>query len=115
MVKGKGPPLFAAFQHFLGQPLILFHNNGLVLFRQSGGVAGGADHRLHAQLVKAQIQHSVYVLQKVGVLVGKGAPHVVILPPPCPHQLLELRHDPVIAALPLVVHPVPVVDFPAAI
>ncbi len=62
MVEGKGPSLPAAAEHQAGQVLILPHDDGQVLLRQFRRVSRGADHRLHAELGEAQIQHDLDVL-----------------------------------------------------
>ena len=52
---------------------------------------------------------------KVGVVVGEGAAHVVVLAAAGRHQLLELGHDPLPAAVAGVVHPEAVVDLLAPV
>ena len=79
------------------------------------GVAGGADHRLHAQLVKAQIGQMEDVVGEVHIVVGEGAAHIVFLVAAGLGELLELGHDGVVAALTGVVLAQPVVDFLAAV
>ena len=115
MVEGEGPALLVPPEHQLRQLLILLTDDGEVLLCQGGGVTGGADHRLHAQLREAQIQHLLYVLEKIGVCVGEGAPHVIVLSAPGGHQLLKFGDDPLPAAVSGVVHPVAVVDLLAAV
>ena len=115
VVEGKGPALFVALQLELGQVLILLHEDGQVLLRQARGVSLGGDHRFHGELRKAQVQHGLDVLQEVRVMVGKGAPHIVVLTVTLADQLLELRDDLVVAAVACVVHPEPVVDLLPAV
>ena len=50
------------------------------------------------------------ILCKIGVGMGKGTAHVVILAASPPHQLLKLGHDLLIAAHAVIVHTAPVVD-----
>ena len=108
--------LFLPAEHVLGQNLILLLYNLNVFRRQGSGVIGGAHHRLHAQLGKSQVvRHMEQVLGEVRVGVGEGAPHVVVLPAPGRHQLLELGHNAVVAAVARVVHPGAVVDFLAPV
>ena len=115
MVEGEGPSLLVPLQHQSGQILILLHDDLLVRLRQGRRITVGSHHRLHAQLREAQIQHSLDVLQKVRVGVGKGSPHVIIFPATGRHQLLELGYNPVIAAVSRIIHPSPVVDLLPAI
>ena len=56
-----------------------------------------------------------HVVGEVGVAVGKGAAHVVVLSPAGLDQLLEFGHDAVIAAHARVVHPGLVVDLLTAV
>ena len=115
MVEGEGPPLLVPLQHQPGQLLILLHDDLLVRLRQGRRITVGSHHRLHAQLREAQIQHGLDVLQKVGVGVGEGPPHIVVLSLPGLHQLLELGNDLLPAAVSCIVHPVAVVDLLAAV
>ena len=104
MVEGEGPALPLPLEHFPGQDLILLEEDGQVLSAQGLGIAGRADHRLHAELGKAQIGHVEDVVGEVQIMARKGAAHVIILAAPRVHQLPESGHDAVIAALSGVVH-----------
>ena len=115
VVEGEGSSLFVPLQHQLGQFFVLFQHNGQVLLGQLRGITLGADHRLHAQLRKAQIQHLLDVLQKIRVGMGKGTPHIVVLPAPGLYQFLELGHDFLPAAIAGVIYPEPVVHFLPAV
>ena len=115
VVEGEGPSLLVPLQHQSGQILILLHDDFLVRLRQGRRITVGSHHRLHAQLREAQIQHGLDVLQKVGVGVGEGPPHIVVLPLPGLHQLLELGNDLLPAAVSCIVHPVAVMDLLAAV
>ena len=110
MVEGDGAALLMASQHLHGQELVLLLDNLQILRRQGRRVPGGADHRLHGELGKAQVRHVEEVLREVGVPVGEGAPHVIAASPPGLHQLLELGDNAVIAAVSGVVHPEGVVN-----
>ena len=64
---------------------------------------------------KAEVCHVEDIVGEVGVVVGVGAAHIVVLVAALLHELLELRHDGVIAAVACVVLAEAVMDFPAAI
>ncbi len=116
VVEGKGFARLPPLLHQLGQLFVLVKDDVQIRFGESGGVVGGADHRLHGKLVKAQVQHGLDVLQKIGVFMGEGAPHVVgLVRRAGSHQLLEFGHDGLPAALTGVVHPVAVMDFLPAV
>ena len=110
MVEGEGAALAAAPDHELSQLFILLHDDGLVLLRQGGGIVRGADHRLHAQLGKAEIEHGLNILQKVGVGMGEGAAHIIAPVAAGPDKALELRHDALPASVAGVVHAESVMD-----
>ena len=67
MVESDGLSLFFPAQHVLGQNFILLLHDLQILRRQGGGIVGSADHRLHAQLGKAQIGHVEHVVGEVRV------------------------------------------------
>ena len=115
VVEGDGPALPPPADHLHRQALVLLVELGLILLRQGVGLTGGADHRLHGQLRKAQVRHVEDVLGEIHVVVGEGAPDVVALSAPGLHQLLELGHDDVVAALVPGGPPQPVVDLLPAI
>ena len=114
VVEGEGPPLLLPLEHLLGQDLILRKELGQVLFRQGPGLAGGTDHRLHAQLGEAQVGHVEDVVGEVHVVVGEGPAHIIAQIAPFFHKTLEFGDNDVIAANPGEVFPQAVVDlFPA--
>ena len=115
VVKGKGPALPAALPHQPGQLLVLLLDHRNVIVGQGGRVARRADHRLHAQLGKAEVQHGPDILEEVGVGVRKGTADVVVFAPAGLHQALEFRHHPVIAPPPGIVHAVAVVYLAPAV
>ena len=115
MVEGKASALAVALDHLLGKDLVLLLQDGQVGLGQGAGVAGVADHRLHAQLGKAEVCHVEDIVGKVGVIVGIGAAHIVVLVAALFHELLELGHDAVVAAVACAVHAEAVVDLLAAV
>ena len=115
MIEGDGLAFFFPAQHILGQQLVLVLHDLQILRRQRGGVLRRAHHRLHAQLREAQIRHVEQVLRKVRIGMGKGAAHIIVLVAPGLYQLLELRHNALIAAVACIVHPQPVMDLLTAI
>ena len=115
VIEGKGLPFFVPLQHQLRQLFILLHDDRFVRLCQSGRIAGGGHHRFHAQFGKAQIQHSLDVLEKIGVGMGKRAAHIVVLPLTGRHQFLELGHDLLPASVAGIVHTVAVVYLLASI
>ena len=115
VVEGEGPSFPIPLPHQLRQLLVLLLHDLDVLGREGGGIVGGADHGLHAELGEAQLQHLPDVLHKVGVQVGEGAAHVVVLAAAGLHQLLELGHDPLPAAVAGIVHPEAVVNLLAPV
>ena len=115
MIEREGPPLPVPLQHQLGELLVLLQHDGQILLRELRSIAGRRDDGFHAQLGKAQIQHLLNVLQKVGVRMRKGAAHVVVPAAARLHQLLELGNDPIPASVSGVVHAIAVVDLLAAV
>ena len=116
MVEGDGLARFLAAQHILGQQLVLVKQLGQVLLGQGLGGIGRGHHRLHGQLRESQIvRHVEQIVGEIHVVVGEGAPHIIALAAAGSHQLLELGHDAVIAAVARQVHPEPVVHFLAAV
>ena len=115
MVEGEGSALALALKHQLGQLFILLHDDGLVRLGERGGIVRGADHRLHAELGEAKIQHGLDILQKVGVGVGEGAAHIVALAASGLDKALELGHDLLPAPVAGVVHAIAIVDLLAAV
>ena len=115
MVEGEAAALTVPLDHLLGQDLILLLQDGQICLGQSAGVAGVADHGLHAQLGKAQICHVEDIVGEVGVVVGKGAAHVVALIAALLYKLLELGHNGIVAAMAGVILAEAVVDFLAAV
>ena len=105
-----------AAQHVVGQQLILVEQLGQVLLGQGlGGVRRG-DNRLHGQLGKAEVVgHVEQVLRKINVVMRKRAAHIVALAAARLDELLELRHDAVIAAVAREVDAEAVIDLLAAI
>ena len=115
MVEGKAAALAVALYHLLGEDLVLLLQDGQVLGGEGAGVGGLGDDRLHAQLREAEVGHVEDVVGEVGVVVGVGAAHVIVLVTALFHELLKLRHDGVIAAVACVVLAEAVMDFLAAI
>ena len=115
VIEGDGLAFLFPTQHILGQQLVLVLHDLQILRCQCGGVLRRAHHRLHAQLREAQIRHVEQVLRKVRIGMGKGAAHIIVLVASGLYQLLELRHDALIAAVACIVHPQPVMDLLAAI
>ena len=99
----------------LRQPLVLGEDGGEVGLGKGVGQLGVGHHRLHRDLVEAAAVQVQHVLGKVQVVLGEGAPDIVLPIPPALHQLLELGQEGVVAAG--AVHPVahPVVDLPAPV
>ena len=115
VVEGKATALAVALDHFLGKDLVLFLQDGQIFLGQGTGVAGLRHHRLHAQLSKAEVGHVEDIVGEVGVVVGVGAAHVVVLVAALLHELLELGHDGIVAAMACIVLAEAVVDLFAAI
>ncbi len=115
VVKIKAALPALTLKHFNRQLLVLLIQLGQVRVLQGVRVVVGTDHRLHGQLGEAQVGHVFHVFQKIQVIPGIGAADVVACLPALLHQLLELGHDAVIAALALVVHAEAVMHFPAAV
>ena len=115
VIEGDGLAFLFPTQHILGQQLVLVLHDLQILRRQRGGVLRRAHHRLHAQLREAQIRHVEQVLRKVRIGMGKGAAHIIVLVASGLYQLLELRHNALVAAIACIVHPQPVMNFLAAI
>ena len=115
MVEGEAAALAVALYHLLGEDLVLLLQDGQVLGSEGAGVGGLGDDRFHAQLREAEVGHVEDVVGEVGVVVGVGAAHVIVLVAALFHELLELRHDGVIAAVACVVLAEAVMDFLAAI
>ena len=115
VVEGKASALAVALDHLLGKDLVLLLQDGQVGLSQGAGVAGVADHRFHAQLGKAEVCHVEDIVGKVGVKVGIGAAHIVVLVAALLDELLELGHDAVVAAVACAVHAETVVDLLAAV
>ena len=115
VVEGKATALAVALDHFLGKDLVLFLQDGQIFLGQGTGVARLRHHRLHAQLSKAEVGHVEDIVGEVGVVVGVGAAHVVVLVAALLHELLELGHDGIVAAMACIVLAEAVVDLFAAI
>ena len=115
MVEGEAAALAVALYHLLGEDLVLLLEDGQVLGGEGAGVGGLGDDRLHAQLREAEVGHVEDVVGEVGVVVGVGAAHVIVLVAALFHELLKLRHDGVIAAVACVVLAEAVMDFLTAI
>ena len=108
--------LFLPAEHVLRQDLILLFDDREILLCQRGGVLRIRHHGLHGELRKAEIIcHVEDVLCEVGVVVGEGAAHVVGAAGAGLHELLEVRHDPVIGAVSRPVDPEAVVDLLPAV
>ena len=97
--------------HFFGKNFILLFNDFNILGSESCRILRGAHHRLHAELIKAQIRHVKNILSEIGIGVGEGSPHVVAFAFAGVHQLPEFRKDCVVAAISLIINPCQVVDF----
>ena len=115
VVEGEAPALAVALDHLFGQDLVLLLQDGQVLGGEGAGVGGLRDHRLHAQLGEAEVGHVEDVVGEVGVVVGVGAAHIVVLVAALLHELLKFRDDGVIAAMAGVVLAEAVVDLLAAV
>ena len=115
MVEREAAALAVPLDHLFGQDLILLLEDGQVLRGQGAGVVRLTDHGLHAQLGKAEVSHVEDVVGKVGVEMGVGAAHVVVLIAALLDELLELGHDGIIAAAARVILAEAVVDLLAAV
>ena len=115
MVERERPALPVPLQHQPCQVFVLFQHNRQVFLCQGSGITFRADNRFHAQLGKAQVEHDFDVLQEIRVRMGKGAPHVVVLPAPGLHQFLELRHNFLPASVAGIIHTAAVMDFLAPV
>ena len=82
-----------------GQLFILGIHLGQILPLDGKGVVQGAAGGLYRDVAEAQRGQVHHVLGEVQILPGEGAPDIVVLGAPARHQLLELGHDHVIAAL----------------
>ena len=89
--------------------------DGQVLGGEGAGVGGLGDDRFHAQLREAEVGHVEDVVGEVGIVVGVGAAHIVVLVAALLHELLKFRDDGVIAAMAGVVLAEAVMDFLAAV
>ena len=116
MVEGDRLAGLLAAQHVVGQQFILVKQLGQVLLGQRLGGVGRRHNRLHRQLGKAEIVcHMEQILGKINIVMRKGAAHIVALAAARRHQLLELGHDAVIAAVARQIHAEAVVDLLAAV
>ena len=111
MIERERLALVIALEHKFGKLFVLFEHCRLILFGKRGGVARTCHNGFHAQFGKAEIEHHLYVLQKIGVCVSKRAAHVIPLALARFNKLLELRNDCFPAALARIVHAIPVVNF----
>ena len=85
----------------LRQLLILLQNHRQILILQRIAAGLLPHYRLHRDVAEAQVRHMHDILGKVQIIVGKGAPQVVVLGPAARHQLLELGNNNLIAPLPV--------------
>ena len=103
--------LVIALEHKFGKLFVLFEHCRLILFGKRSGVARACHNGFHAQFGKAEIEHHLYVLQKIRVCVSKRAAHIIPLALARFNKLLKLRNDGFPAALARIVHAIPVVNF----
>ena len=85
--------------HLRRQLVVLLAERRNVLFPDGIGLFRSRHHRLHGDLLEAQIRQMQHVLGKIQVVAGKGSAHVVIVLIPAFSQLLELRHNQIVAAV----------------
>ena len=102
-------------EHLLREELVLLFQDRQVFFRQRQRVAGLRDHRFHGEFPEAEVRHREDVVREVGIEMGEGAAHVVVLAAAGIHQFFEFRDDPLPAAVAGVVDPGAVVDLFAAV
>ena len=88
-----------AAHHLCRQLVVLLTDKGHVLFPEGVGLLRSRHHRLHGDLLEAQVRQVQHVLGEIQVIAGKGAAHIVIVLIPALCQLLELRHDQVVASV----------------
>ena len=115
VIEGEGAAFALALEHQLGELFILLQYDRQILLRQRGGIVRRADHRLHAQLREAEVEHLADIGQKIGVGVREGAAHVVVLAAARGDQLLKLGHDALPAAVAGKVHAIAVVHLLAPV
>ena len=101
----------SSFQHFHSQFIVLFLQLRDVLLCDGIRICWLGHHRLHRDLLKAQIRKMQHIFGKVQIVMGKGPPHIIVHLPPALCHLLELGNDHVIAALAASEGPHVIVDF----
>ena len=86
--------------HDLGsQAVILFTENRHILLPDGVICLRRCHHRLHRNLLEAQICHVQYIFGKIQIVMGKCTSHIIVGLIPALGHLLELGHDLVVAAL----------------
>ena len=116
VIEGNGLALLLPANHILGQQLILLEENRQILLGQLAGISRLGHHRLHGELGEAEvIRHVEDVLGEVRIVMREGTAHVVVLIAPLLHKVLEVGHNPVIAAAAGSVYTEAVVDLLPAV
>ena len=111
MEKIESPSLSAAPCHLHGKLIIFFLQRRQIRLGNSVWIRGFRHHRLHGNLLKAQIRQMQHILRKVQIVVGVGSPHIVFFLPPAFGCFYKFRDNAVIASLTAPEGPHPVVDF----
>ena len=110
VIEGKGVAGFILFTHKFCQFFILLQYNGQILGGQLTFIAGRANYRFHTQFFKAKTQHHFNIFQKIGILMGEGAAHIIVFALSCLHQFLKFGYNSLPTALACIIHTVFVVD-----
>ena len=111
MEEGKPSAAFLPVDHDLRQLIVLLEDLRQVFLTDRVRVRILADHRLNGDPLKAKLCKMQENKKKIQVIPCKSASYVILLLVPALCQLLELRHDQVIASLPVAERAHPVIDF----
>ena len=91
--------VLGTFSHDVAQLVVLGEHSRQVLLVEGVGHCGVGDDRLGGKLHESQVAHCEDIVREIKVVLCECRPDVVVLGAAALHQLLELGHDYVEAAL----------------
>ena len=115
MEEMKGPSLPLPLNHLSSKLIILFKKDRQILFRQCIFIRRLGHHRLHRNLLKAQICQMKNISGKIRIKMGKGSTDIILILIPAFRKFLELGNDQIVAACPIPERPHPVVNLSSPI
>ena len=87
-----------SLDHLFRQFVVLFTDLRNILLADGVIVLWLSNHRLHGNLLEAEIRIMQDILGKVEIVMGKGTSHIVFLLVSAVGEFLEFRNDQIIAS-----------------